>query len=207
MQRRHAWIAVGVAGVVAAVLIGANVVGAAPLPFGPMGDRQPAVPGPGVGIQGHSTDVTPYYLTAQVENTWPLAVTVTGVRPLGVTVPGSVEVLGSLPFNSDDPSEKGPDGNSQVILGLDIDAGPGWTDPDPVTGVTVEPKGSAHYQGRSFLVRITPDPDRETAVLGFEVDYAIGPIRFTTTAWGALATTVVFCGPDHPDADHGCGPT
>jgi hypothetical protein len=172
-----------------------------------MGDHQPAVP----DIATDTVDYDPHqvrrYLTAVVENTGPVPVTVVRVTPTGVTVPGSVEVLGSLPVNSDDGAQYDADGFPMVMLGIQPDPGPAWANPDPVTGVTVEPKGSAQHQGRAFLVRVTPDPVLETVVLRFDVEYTIGPIHFVTTAWGPVGTTLVFCGRDRPVAariDFGC---
>lgn len=205
-MRRRPWVVVGGLALVGVALLGANVSGAVPLPFGPMGDRKPATRDNAFGTMGHAFTTPPFYLTVQVENTSPVPVTVLGVRPIGETVPGSVEILGSRTFDESDPSQKDAEGMSTVVLGTALEAGPGWSDPDPVTGVTVEPGQTPQQQGRSFLVRITPDPERATAVLRFEVDYAVGPLRFVTTAWGALGTTIVFCGPEHPDADHGCVP-
>ena len=120
--------------VVATALLALNVTGVAPIPTGPLGDHMPAVPDPG----GRSTlnfdpQLTPMYLTALVENAGPIQVTVVRVTPVGVSVPGSVEILGSMPFNSDDPAERDPSGMSRVMLGVQPDAGPGWAAPQRVS--------------------------------------------------------------------------
>ena len=192
------------AGVLVVLLIALNTTGIVLIPSGPLGDHQPAVRDPGgASTVDYDPQRTALYLAALVENTGPVPVTVIRVTPVGVTVPGSVEVLGSMPFNSDDPAERGPGMTGMIMLGIQPDPGPGWASPQAVTGVTVDPKGSAQHQGRAFLVRITPDPTQDTAVLRFDVEYAIGPIHFLTTAWGALGTTVVICGRDRPNAGSG----
>ena len=182
----------------AIVALALNVAGVAPIPVGPMGDQRPALP----DVASDTIDYAPIrdaeYLTALVENTGPLPVTVIRVTPIGTTVAGSVEVLGSLTFNSDDPAYLGPDGMPQITLGIQPDPGPAWANPDPISGVTVDPKGKAQYQGRAFLVRVTPDPVEKTVVLGFDVEYTMGPLHFVTTAWGPVGTTLVFCGRDRP---------
>lgn len=206
MKRRWGRSAIVLALSLGAVLFIANVTGAAPVPNGPLGSYEAAVPDPGgVSTLNYIADRTHIYLTPLVENTGPVPVTIVRVTPVGVTVPGSVRVIGSLPFNRDDPAERGPDGMDTITLGVQPDPGPGWDSPQPVTGVTVDPKGTAlHRQGRAFLVEITPDPARETGVLRFDVEYAIGPLRFLTTAWGPLGTTVIMCPQDRPMAQDGC---
>lgn len=191
---------VGLGALTVAGLLVLNVVGLAPLPLGPLGDHQPAVPDIAVDTIDYDPHQIPWYMTALVENTGPVVVTIVRVTPVGTTVPGSVEVLGSLPFSSGDPASVGSDGMPQITLGIQPDPGPAWTSPQPITGVTVEPKGAAQHEGRAFLVRVTPDPILETAVLWFDVEYAIGPVHFVTTAWGPVGTTLVFCGRDRPVA-------
>jgi hypothetical protein len=189
---------VGLTAILVVTLLALNVTGIAPIPIGPLGDHQPAVPDNAVSTLNYDPQRSAEYLTALVENTGPVPVTVVRATPIGASVAGSVEVLGSQPFNSDDPGEHGPDGLDRIMLGIQQDPGPGWTSPQPVTGVTVDPKGSAQYQGRAFLVRVTPDPTQETVVLRFDVEYTIGPFHFLTTAWGPLGTTMVICPPDRP---------
>lgn len=192
-------IAVGLVALIVVTLLALNVTGIAPIPNGPLGNHQPAVrDGGGASTLNYEPQTTAIYLTALVENTGPLPATVVRVTPTGVTVPGSVEVVGSLPFNSDDPSERLSDGMDGVMLGVQPDPGPRWGRPQPVTGVRVDPKGLAQYQGRAFLVRITPDPTQATAVLRFDVEYTVGPFHFLTTAWGPIGTTVVMCPRDRP---------
>jgi hypothetical protein len=192
--------------VAVAVLLGINVTGAAPLPTGPLGDQQPAVRDPGgASTVNYDPKVAALYLTALVENTGPFPVTIVRVIPIGVTVPGSVQVVGSMPFNTDDPSEKLPGGLDRIMLGVQPDPGPGWNSSQPATGVTVDPKGPAHHQGRAFLVRISPDPTQETGVLRFDVEYTVGPLHFLTTAWGPLGTTIVMCPRQRPmGGEDGC---
>jgi len=197
------------AAVVAAVLViglvALNVTNAAPLPTGPLGDHQALDSSAVDDMVDYQPGESVLYIAALVENTGPFPVTVIRVTPLGVTVPGSVEVLGSLPFNRDDPAERGSDGLDRIVLGLQPDPGPAWASPEPVTGVTVEPKGSASDAGRAFLVRITRDPSQETAVYGFDVEYTIGPFHLITTAWGAIGTHIVLCGRDRPmSGSDGC---
>ena len=199
-------ITVDLAVVIVVTLLGLNVTGVAPIPIGPLGAHQPTVPDIAGSTLNYDPQNTATYLAALVENTGPLTATVVRVTPTGVTVPGSVEVIGSLPFNMDDPSERLPDLTDRIVLGVQPDPGSGWASPQPVTGVTVDPKGSAQHQGRAFLVRVTPDPTQETAVLRFDVEYTLGPFHFLTTAWGALGTTIVICPRDHPVAgQNGCG--
>ena len=196
---------VSVATLMVVALVALNVTSIALIPIGPLGDHQPAVPDVASETIDYAAERVPVYLTALVENTGPVPVTVVRVTPIGTSVPGSVEVLGSLPFNSDDPTEYGPDGMDQIMLGVQPDPGARWAAPQSVTGVTVDPKGPAQYQGRAFLVRVTPDPTRETAVLRFDVEYTIGPFHFLTTAWGPVGTSIVMCGPDRPVAgSDGC---
>lgn len=196
---------VGVAAILAVTLLALNGTGIAPIPIGPLGDHQPAVADNAMSTLNYDPQRAAEYLTALVENTGPVPVTIVRVTPIGMSVSGSVEVVGSQPFNSDDPSERGPDGMDRIMLGVQPDPGLGWTKPQPATGVTVDPKGSAQHQGRAFLVRVTPDPTQETFVLRFDVEYAIGPLHFLTTAWGPLGTTVVMCPRDRPVAgQNGC---
>jgi hypothetical protein len=206
MTRRSTRLAAAVAALVLLALAALNVTGAAPIPLGPLGNHQDALLyGASVTID-YAADRVPIYLTAVVENTGsPLAVTVVRVTAIGVAVPGSVEILGSLAFNTDDPSQRDLNGQNDILLGIQADPGSAWTDPQPVTGVTVDPKGSALHEGRAFLVRITPDPTRETAVYGFDVEYRIGPLHFLTTAWGPAGTSILMCGADRPHASSdGC---
>jgi hypothetical protein len=204
MKRRWRWPAlVLVLGV--GVLLVANITGVAPVPNGPLGGHEAAAPDPGgVSTLNYVADRAHIYLTPLVENTGLVPVTIVRVTPVGVTVPGSVRVIGSLPINMDDPAERGPDGMDTIALGVQPDPGPGWGSPQPVAGVTVDPKGTAQHQGRAFLVEITPDPTQETGVLRFDVEYAIGPLHFVTTAWGPLGTTVTMCPQDRPLAQDGC---
>ncbi len=189
-----------------AVLV-ANASGAAPLPTGPMGSLAGAVPDPGgVSTLDYYAGGSPRYLTPVVENTGPVAVTIVRVTPVGDLVPGSVVVLGSMPFDTSDPNEFSPDGMDRIALGVVEDPGPGWAAPQPVAGVSVEPKGPAMHQGRAFLVRVTPDPTREVGVLRFDVEYAIGPVHFVTTAWGPVGTTITICPAERPKGgENGCG--
>ena len=205
-MKRSRWrIAIGLASVVAVALLGLNVIGAAPIPMGPLGDHQPAERDNAGSTLNYDPKNTGTYLSAQVENAWPLPAKIVRVTPTGVSVPGSVEVIGSLPFNMDDPGERLPDMTDRIVLGVQQDPGQGWSSPQPAAGVTVDPKGTAQHQGRAFLVRITPDPTQVTAVLRFDVEYTVGPLHFLTTAWGALGTTVVICPRDRPVADQdGC---
>ena len=205
MKRRWRWPALVLVLVVGVLLI-ANATGVAPVSNGPLGGHEVAAPDPGgVSTLNYVADRPHIYLTPLVENTGPVPVTIVRVTPVGVTVPGSVRVIGSLPFNMDDPAERGPDGMDTITLGVQPDPGPGWDSPQPVTGVAVDPKGAALHQGRAFLVEITPDPTQATAVLRFDVEYAIGPFHFLTTAWGPVGTTVVMCPRDRPVADeNGC---
>jgi hypothetical protein len=192
-------IAVGLAVLIVVTLLALNVTGIAPVPTGPLGDHQTAVrDGGGASTLNYDPQNSAIYLTALVENAGPLPAVVVRVTPTGVTVPGSMEVIGSLPFNSDDPDERLPDGTDRVMLGVQPDPGPSWTRPQPVTGVTVDPKGSAKHQGRAFLVQVTPDPTQVTAVLRFDVEYTVGAFHFLTTAWGPIGTTVVMCPRDRP---------
>jgi hypothetical protein len=194
-------IVVAVAALVLVALLAANTTGSALIPIGPLGDHQPAVRDPGgASTVNYDPQRMALYLTALVENAGPLPATVVRVTPVGVNVPGSVEILGSMPFDSDDPAERDPGGTDRIMLGVQSDPGAGWASPQPVTGVMVDPKGLAQHQGRAFLVRLTPDPTQDTAVLRFEVEYMIGPFHFLTTAWGPLGTTVVVCGRDRPKA-------
>lgn len=205
MNSRWKAIALGLAAVAVLGVLALNVTDAVAIPFGPLGDQQPPVPDVAGDTIDYAPQRVPEYLSALVENLGPVPVTVVRVTPIGVTVPGSVEILGSRPFNSDDPAQYGPGGLPLVMLGFQPDPGPSWASPEPVTGVTVDPKGSAQYQGRAFLVRVTPDPIEETAVLRFDVEYAIGPFHFVATAWGPAGTTLVFCGRDRPVSDsNGC---
>jgi len=199
-------IAVGLAALIVVTLLALNVTGIAPVPTGPLGDHQPAVRDPGgASTLDYVAQNTNIYLTALVENAGPLPATVVRVTPIGITVPGSVEVLGSLPFDTDDPGERLPEGMDRIMLGVQPDPGPSWRSPQPGSGVTVDPKGSAQHQGRAFLVRITPDPTQVTAVLRFDVEYTVGPFHFLTTAWGPVGTTVVMCPRDRPKAgENGC---
>ncbi|MHB8960264.1 MAG: hypothetical protein ACYDAN_11610, partial [Candidatus Limnocylindrales bacterium] len=84
----------------AAVLVSAlgalNVTGVLPIPVGPLGDRQSAARDNAGSTVNYDTARRAVYLTALVENTGMTPVTVVGVSPVGVTVPGSVEVLGSM---------------------------------------------------------------------------------------------------------------
>ena len=198
-------IAIGAVAAIVLVLLALNVTGIAPVPTGPLGDHEPAVSDVAVTTMGHDPAGTPVYLVPVVENAGPLSATVVRVTPTGVTVPGSVEVLGSLPFDEEASSEHGSDGMDLIVLGIALDPGPAWSTPQPVIGVTVEPRRTEHRQGRAFLVRVTPDPAQETTVLLFDVEYTIGPLHFLTTAWGALGTTLVMCPRDRPVAgDDGC---
>jgi len=179
--------------VILAIGVALNVTGLIPIPVGPLGDHQPAIADSSRSTLDYVPSRTAVYLSALVENTGPISATVIRVTPVGVSVPGSVTVLGSLPFNSNDRSQSAPTGLPRVLLGVQPDAGPGWTSPDPVAGVSVDPKGSAQYQGRAFLVEITADPTEVTTVLRFDVEYTVGPFHFMTTAWGPVGTTVVMC--------------
>jgi hypothetical protein len=190
--------AIGIAALAAVLLLGVNVSGVAPVPVGPLGDHQPAVPDSARSTLDYQASRSAIYLSPFVENTWPVPVTIVRVTPVGTTVPASVEVLGSLPFNSDDPAEQQVDGSDRVMLGIREDPGPAWAHPQAVTDVTVEPKGKSVHEGRAFLVRITPDPTQETGVLRFDVEYTIGPFHFVTTALGPLGTTVLVCPRDRP---------
>jgi hypothetical protein len=195
-----------IAAVAVVAAIALNVAGVVLIPVGPMGSQQPAVRDVARSTLNHRDNAE--YLTPIVEDTWPVSVTVVRVTPVGVTVPGSVQVLGSLAFDISDPAERLPDGTDGIMLGVQSDPGPGWSGPQPAAGVIVEPKGAAEHRGRAFLVRITPDPDMETAVLHFDVEYTLGPFHFITTAWGPLGTTVVMCGGERPVAGQdGCGPS
>lgn len=206
MNRIWTHILVGLAALVVVGLLALNVTGTTPVPVGPLGQPQPAVPDSGgVSTLTYDPQRTAEYLTALVENTGAVPVTVLRVTPVGVTVPGSAELVGSLPFNSDDPREHTPSGMDRIMLGIQEDPGPGWATMEPVTGMTVDPKGAAQYQGRAFLVRVTPDPTRETTVLRFDVEYTIGPLHFVTTAWGPVGTTVIMCPRGRPmAAQDGC---
>jgi hypothetical protein len=205
MRRNWGRSAIALAVGLGAVLVVANVTGAAPVPNGPLGSHEAAEPDPGgMSTLNYVAGRTHIYLTPLVENTGPVPVTIVRVTPVGVTVPGSVRIIGSLPFNRDDPVERGPDGLDTITLGVQLGQGPGWDSPQPATGVTVDPKGTALHRGRAFLVEITPDPARETSVLRFDVEYAIGPFRFLTTAWGPVGTTVIVCPQDRPTARDGC---
>jgi len=182
-----------------AIGVALNVTGLIPIPVGPLGDHQPALADSARSTLDYVPSRTAVYLSALVENTGPIAATIVRVTPVGVSVPGSVTVLGSLPFNSNDRSQSAPTGLPRVLLGVQQDPGHGWTSPDPVTGVSVDPKGSAQYEGRAFLVRIAADPTQVTTVLRFDVEYTVGPFHFLTTAWGPVGTTVVMCPRDLPD--------
>jgi hypothetical protein len=189
-------------------LVALNMTGVLPLPRGPLGIHQAAIPDSARSTLDYDPQRAAIYLTPLVENTGPFSVTIVRVTPVGTTVPGSVEVLGSLPFNTDDPTEHLADGTDRITFGIQPDPGPGWAQPQSVSGVTVAPKGSAQHQGRAFLARITPDPTQTTTVLRFDVEYTIGPIHFVTTAWGLLGTTVWVCPRDRPvgASDGGCDP-
>jgi hypothetical protein len=206
MNRRGRWLVAVLAAVTGVTLLALNVTGIAPIPTGPLGDHQPAVSdGAGATTVPYVLQRVPEYLTPLVENTGPFSATIVRVTPTGTTIPGSVVILGSLPFNRDDPAESGPDGMDRITLGIGPDPGPGWASPQPVTGVTVEPERAGQHQGRAFLARITPDPTEETAVLRFDVEYTIGPLHFLTTAWGPVGTTLIMCGRERPVvADGGC---
>lgn len=205
---RRARVAAALAGVVALVLLALNVTGIAPIPIGPLGDHAAAVPDPGgVSTLNYEPQRSQIYLSAVVENAGTVPVTVVRVTPVGVSVPGSVAVLGSMPFNSDDPTEQLPgSGLNRVLLGVQPDPGPGWASPQPVTGGSVAPQGTAKYKGRAFLVRVTQDPSQVTTVLRVDVEYTIGPFHFLTTAWGPVGTTIIMCPRDRPTAgENGCG--
>ena len=118
-------------------------------------------------------------------------------------IPGGplVDVIGSLPFDHDQPPVAG---DAPVALGIERDPGPGWANPEPIDGATIGGLGSEN-PGRIFLVRSTADPTRESAVLQFDVEYRVGPVPFVTTARGPAGTTVVFCGPEAPTPDEGRG--
>ncbi|HJW21232.1 MAG TPA: hypothetical protein VJ506_02265 [Candidatus Limnocylindrales bacterium] len=204
-MKRSRVIAISLATIAVIGVVALNVTDAVAIPFGPLGDQQPPVPDVAGDTIDYAPGRVPEYLSPLVENLGPVAVTIVRVTPIGVTVPGSVEILGSRSFNSDDPSQYGPTGLPLVMLGVQPDPGPGWASPEPATGVTVDPKGPAQYQGRAFLVRVTPDPTEETAVLRFDVEYTIGPFHFVATAWGPVGTTLVFCGRDRPaTGSNGC---
>jgi hypothetical protein len=200
-------ITAGVTALVILALLALNVSGVFPLPAGPLGVHQGALPDIARSTVNYDPQRTALYLSPLVENTGPVPVTIVRITPVGTTVPDSVEILGSLPFNSDDPKEELRDGTGLITLGVQDDPGPGWAKPQSVTGVTVDPKGSAQHQGRAFLARINPDPAQITTVLRFDVEYTIGPFRFVTTAWGPVGTTVVVCPRDRPMAveDGECG--
>jgi hypothetical protein len=204
---RRLRVAAALAGVVALLLLALNVTGLAPIPTGPLGDHAATVPDPGgVSTLDFEPKRSRIYLSAVVENAGPVPVTVVRVTAVGVSVPGSVAILGSLPFNSDDPAEQQQGGLPTILLGVQPDPGPGWASPQPVTGGSVAPQGKAQYKGRAFLVRVTQDPTRVTAVLRVDVEYTIGPLHFLTTAWGPIGTTVIMCPRDRPTAgENGCG--
>ena len=141
MKRRWRWPALVLVLVVGVLLI-ANATGVAPVSNGPLGGHEVAAPDPGgVSTLNYVADRPHIYLTPLVENTGPVPVTIVRVTPVGVTVPGSVRVIGSLPFNMDDPAERGPDGMDTITLGVQPDPGPGWDSPQPVIGVAVDPEG------------------------------------------------------------------
>ena len=194
-----------IAAVAVVAAIALNVAGVVLIPVGPMGSQQPAVRDVARSTLNHRDNAE--YLTPIVED-------LARVRHRGTSNarrgdgPRVVQVLGSLAFDISDPAERLPDGTDGIMLGVQPDPGPGWSGPQPAAGVIVDPKGAAEHRGRAFLVRITPDPDMETAVLHFDVEYTLGPFHFITTAWGPLGTTVVMCGGERPVAGQdGCGPS
>ncbi len=209
MHRKRIVAAVAVPVVVIAAWLALNVTGVAPIPTGPLGDHEPPVRDIAWSTLNYVPVRTIHYLTPLVENTWSLPVTVVRLTPTGVSAHGSVDVVGSLPFDYDDPSERNPDGTDKVALGIQASPGSTWDHPDPVTGVTVPPRGEALHAGRAFLVRITTDPVWDTYVTRFDVEYTVGPFHFLTTAQGPLGTTVIVCGQknDAVAASYGCPST
>ncbi|HYO42594.1 MAG TPA: hypothetical protein VES19_05280 [Candidatus Limnocylindrales bacterium] len=202
---RRAWlVTTAIVLVAAGGVLALNVAGGVLIPVGPLGDHRPIGPDVAVSTLNYQPQRESLYLTPLVENTGPLPATVVRVTPTGVTAPGSVEILGSLPFDLDDPAQRGADGMSAIAIGIQEDPGPAWAHPGPVDGATVLPHDTSPNSGRAFLVRFTPDPGTESVVLGFDVEYTIGPLRFLTTAWGPVGTTVIVCGRDRPVANDGC---
>ena len=196
------WI-VGITAAATLSLATLNITGVVPLPMGPLGGQQPAARDVAWSTMPFSPSPSPLYLVPFVTNGGPFSATIAAVIPRGVSVPGSVEVLGSLPFDREDPAQIRADGTHGVILGIEREPGPAWADPDPVAGAALEPTETG-LTGRAFLVRFTPDPRRETVVLRFDVEYTVGPFHFLTTADSALGTTLIACGPDRPVVDDGC---
>ena len=202
MQRVRIWGAV-LGLVLLGSLVVANVTGYLPIPVGPLGAR---FEGEDLATltTPHDADASPIYLVPFVVNCGPVDVRIDRVVPTGVTVPGSVDVLGSLPFDRGDPAEAGADGIHSIVGFIGPDLTAPWADPEPVAGATLSPVADDVDAGRAFLVRVTPDPLLETHVDHVDVEYSIGPFRFVTSAGSAAGTTVTMCGPDRPFVDDGC---
>jgi len=216
---RREWAKFGItcAAILAIAWLALNVTGNTLLTTGPLGDyHEPDEDSINEIADYVPGEQTALYFTADVDNSGPTAATIVRITPLGMTVPAAVQIVGSLPYNSDDPGEMNQDREDLILLGTQSDPGPAWANPQPNTGVSVEPKGSAQHGGRAFLIRISSDPTQETQVQGFAVEYTVGPFHFLTSTWGPSVYGIVMCPAafptgwgdnySHPTGTKHCGP-
>ena len=118
MRARRLAIGVGIVAAVLAVPVVANATGAAdPIESGPLGDHQQPIEDGADMTMTYVPNRGPVYFTPYVQNAGPMPATIVRVVPVGVTVPGSVEVLWSLPFDHDAATAIGLPEAERVAMG------------------------------------------------------------------------------------------
>jgi hypothetical protein len=154
---------------VAALAIGLNVSGVAPIPGGPVGVPGPPPPG-SFGIAwlptGRAGTDGTLFTTLTLGSDWPVGATLVSVAPEVATAPTVVAVLGTHPNTAADG----------LMLGAVTDPGAGWRDPAPIGDATIPVSGGPTYL--LVLVKISPATQGDAAVRGFWLDYSVGPFRF-----------------------------
>lgn len=185
VRRSLRWLASGVAGVLI-VLIAANIAGLTPIPGGPLGDLTTSEPDAGFEIVTQHQD-QPIYTTVLAQDNWPIPVTILSVAALGVGGrPASVTLVGARRFGAADGTILGFQANLPLI----------WQSYEPIAGITVQPRADAQDAGVAILVRLDPVDDRDIAVAGFVIEYALGPFRFRSTALSAIGSAMLICAAD-----------
>lgn len=183
-MRLVAGVAVGVA-VVLVVLLGANVTGQLPIEGGPLGPLQTRGEADGFSLVTVA-DGQPLYTTALAENDWPLEATIVSVTLRGAVPTPSAEVVGAKSY------DLLSDG---TVLGIQHDLPVAWQTTSAVAGIIVPPRGDAQHRGVAFLIRLDPVATGDNAIYDIVVDYAIGPIRFRSSAMSSVGLAILVCAP------------
>ena len=162
---RREWAKFGItcAAILAIAWLALNVTGNTLLTTGPLGDyHEPDEDSINEIADYVPGEQTALYFTADVDNSGPTAATIVRITPLGMTVPAAVQIVGSLPYNSDDPGEMNQDREDLILLSTQSDPGPAWANTPRIRSPTPAypssrrarlSTGDEHFSFASALIR------------------------------------------------------